>query len=343
MAKQTKLTRILSIDGGGIRGIIPGQILVALEEKLKKLDNNPDGKIADYFDLIAGTSTGGILTCIYLCPSKDNPKHPRFSASEAVDLYLERGDDIFDISFWQKIRSVGGITDEKYDESELEEALHDYLDDLMLKDLIKPSLITSYDIKNRKGHFFKSHRAKTDKSYNFLVRDAARATSAAPTYFEVARAKSEANITYPLIDGGVFVNNPALCAYAEARTLKFDNINKPKAAEMVILSLGTGNVDKPYYYKNAKDWGAIEWIVPVIDIMMSGVAETVDYQLKQIYDAVEKPNQYIRISPELGSANSAMDDASLKNLKALKKAGVDSAIKHDKELTELAELLITNK
>jgi patatin-like phospholipase/acyl hydrolase len=344
MANQTKLTRILSIDGGGIRGIIPGQILVELEEKLKKLDNNPDGKIADYFDLIAGTSTGGILTCIYLCPSKTDPKRCRFSANEAVELYLERGDEIFDISFWQKIRSVGGISDEKYDEKELEEALDDYLGKLMLKELVKPSLITSYDIKNRKAHFFKSHRAKTDKRYNFLVKEAARATSAAPTYFEVARVKSEANITYPLIDGGVFVNNPTLCAYAEARTQKFDTSrNKPKAADMVILSLGTGNVDKSYYYKNAKKWGAVEWIVPIIDIMMSGVAETVDYQLKQIYDAVGKPNQYIRISPELGDANSAMDDASTENLKALKKAGIESAIKHDKELNDLAKLLIANK
>jgi len=344
MAEQTKLTRILSIDGGGIRGIIPGQILVALEDKLKKLDNNPDGKIGDYFDLIAGTSTGGILTCIYLCPSKEDPKRPRFNAKEAVDLYLERGDEIFDISFWQKVRSGGGITDEKYDESELEEALNDYMGELMIKELIKPSLISSYDIKNRKAHFFKSHRARTDKNYNFLVREAARATSAAPTYFEVAKVKSEAMITYPLIDGGVFVNNPALCAYAEARTQKFDRFrNKPKAADMVILSLGTGNVDKPYYYKKAKNWGAIEWIVPIIDIMMSGVAETVHYQLNQIYDAVGKPEQYLRISPELGKANSAMDDASMKNLQELKNAGINSALKYDKELTSMAELLIANK
>ncbi len=344
MANQTKLTRILSIDGGGIRGIIPGQVLVALEEKLKTLDNNPDAKIADYFDLIAGTSTGGILTCIYLCPSEKNPKRPRFSAKEAVDLYLERGDEIFDISFWHKVRSGGGITDEKYDEAELEEALNDYMGSLMIKDLLKPSLITSYDIKNRKAHFFKSHRAKKDPGYNFLVKEAARATSAAPTFFEVARVKSELNITYPLIDGGVFVNNPTLCAYAEARTQKLDSFrNKPKAAEMMILSIGTGNVDEPYYYKKAKNWGAIQWIVPIIDIMMSGVAETVHYQLNQIYDAVGKPDQYLRISPELGDASSAMDDASMKNLKALKKAGTDSAQQFDSELTAFAELLIANR
>ena len=339
-----KLTRILSIDGGGIRGIIPGQILVALEEKLQQMDNNPDACLADYFDLIAGTSTGGILTCIYLCPSEDDPKKPRFSAKDAVELYLNRGDEIFDVSFWHKVRSAGGITDEKYDEGNLEEALEDYLDDLMLSDLIKPSLITSYDIKNRKGHFFKSHRAKKDKSYDFRVRDAARATSAAPTYFEVARVKSADNLVYPLVDGGVFVNNPALCAYSEARTTKFDSFrNKPKAAEMAILSIGTGNEDESYEYKKAKDWGAVQWIVPIIDIMMSGVSQTVDYQLKQIYDAVGRPKQYMRISPDLFGADTKMDNASMKNLKALKQAGIENAKKYDKQLTDFAKILIDNK
>ncbi len=102
MPTNTKLTRILSIDGGGIRGILPGQILVSLEKILKTLDNNPDAHIADYFDLIAGTSTGGILSCMYLSPDKDRPDRPRFSAQKAVELYLDRGDEIFDISFWQK-------------------------------------------------------------------------------------------------------------------------------------------------------------------------------------------------------------------------------------------------
>ena len=90
MAETKKLTKILSIDGGGIRGVIPGQILVRLEEKLKTLDKNPHARIADYFDLIAGTSTGGILTCLYLCPESAKSKRPRFSAQDAVDLYLDR-------------------------------------------------------------------------------------------------------------------------------------------------------------------------------------------------------------------------------------------------------------
>jgi patatin-like phospholipase/acyl hydrolase len=209
---------------------------------------------------------------------------------------------------------------------------------------LKPCLVTAYDIKNRKGHFFRSHKAKLRDDYNFLVREAARATSAAPTYFEVARVKAADKKIYPLIDGGVFVNNPTLCAYSEARSWKFDEFrNKPKAANMAILSLGTGGADKKYEYKKAKDWGAVQWIVPVIDIMMSGVADTVNYQLTQIYDAVGKPDQYLRISPKLYTAESSMDNASAKNLDDLKNDGSRNAKEHDKELEDFAKLLIANK
>ena len=80
---------------------------------------------------------------------------------------------------------------------------------------------------------------------------------------------------------------------AEARsTFK----GRPKAKDMAILSLGTGYKKKPYNYRRAKDWGQLGWARPVIDIMMSGVSETVDYQLKQIFDAVGKPKQYLRIN-----------------------------------------------
>lgn len=78
--------RILSIDGGGIRGILPGLILVCLEEKLKIKSGNPNARLGDFFDLVAGTSTGAILSAAYLCPN-DKGK-PKFSAQEAVNFYL---------------------------------------------------------------------------------------------------------------------------------------------------------------------------------------------------------------------------------------------------------------
>ncbi len=328
--------RILSLDGGGIRGIISGQILVALEKKLKKKSKNSKATIANFFDLVAGTSTGGILACLYLCPKKPGSTQAKFSASEAVDLYLERGDEIFDISLWHRISSGGGLTDEKYSADELEEALEDYFGDLKLSQLLKPCVVTSYDIRRRRAYFFRQHRAKKSARFDFLVKDVARATSAAPTYFEVARVKSDTSIPYPLVDGGVFANNPALCAYAEARNLN----GKPTAKDMFLLCLGTGKIEKPYHYKEAKDWGLVEWVKPVLDIIMSGVAETVHFQLQQIYNAVGKPDQYVRIEPDLLDASPEMDDASIENLNALKVAGQACAEENDDLLERVADQLI---
>ncbi len=333
---MAKFTRILSIDGGGIRGIVPGQILVYVEKLLKEVSGNDRTRIADYFDLIAGTSTGGILTCVYLCPAPDDPTTPRFSAEEAVELYLERGDEIFDVPMWHKFKSGGGVFDERYPAEGLENVLEDYLGILELKSLIKPCLITAYDIKRRQAHFFTQHDAKDNAGQNFYVRDVARATSAAPTYFECALVKSFSNITYPLIDGGVFANNPSLCAYAEARGFP----NSPTAKDMVLLSLGTGQSKVPYYYREAKDWGLAEWAKPVIDIMMSGVSETVDYQLQQMYAAVRKPNHYLRIQPQLRHASPEMDNASMENMAALKELGSYTAEEKKKELAAFAKLLV---
>ena len=337
MAKtKQKLTRILSIDGGGIRGIIPGQILVKLEEKLRKTTANKNARIADHFDFIAGTSTGGILTCAYLCPDKKDPLRPKFTAEEVVNLYLERGDEIFDIPLKHKIRTAGGISDEKYPVKELEEALNDYFGETKLSQLLKPCLVTSYDIKRRQGHFFTQQDAIKKEGWDYFVKDVARATSAAPTYFECSKVKSMTNINYPLIDGGVFVNNPALCAYAEVHN-KFD----VTAKEMVILSIGTGYEKQAYNYNQSKDWGMLGWIKPILNIMMSGVSEVVDYQLRQIYSAVKAPEQYLRINTEFPiNVNSDMDDASQENLNALKELGTETAQRFDDQLDKFVKFLV---
>ena len=306
---------VLSIDGGGIRGIIPGQILTHIESLLKEIYDDPNYRIADHFDLFAGTSTGGILACAYLIPDYGRPK---FSAKEVVDLYFERGDDIFNIPLFHRLRSAGGVLDEKYPEQGLEEALEDYFGNLKLVDLLKPTLITAYDIKRRKAHFFTQHDAH-EPDHNFFLRDIARATSAAPTYFEVSKIKSDSNKYYPLIDGGVFANNPALCAYAELRNKFSTRERKLTASDILLLSIGTGQTKNSFAYDEAKDWGLAKWIKPALDIMMDGVADTVDYQLGQIFDAADVPDQYLRINGELpANIDPAMDCVEPNNLKALK-------------------------
>lgn len=346
---MTKKIRILSIDGGGIKGILPGVILDYIESRICE-KAGADKRLSDYFDLIAGTSTGGILSCIYLVPG--NNGRPKFTAKQAVDLYTEKGHEIFDLDIWQKLSSGFGTIDEKYSADNLESNLNEYFGDARLSQLLKPCLITSYEITKRAAFFFTSVDAVKNEVDDFLVKDVCRATSAAPTYFETAKIKSIFGAPYYLIDGGVFANNPALCAYAEARKIEFSKILKdkkkpdnPTAKDMIFVSIGTGATGKPYLYKDAKGWGAIGWLLPIIDILMSGNSETVSYQLKQMYDTLspEDKKDYFRLEPSIEGAKSAMDNASPENIKELVAAGKRYVSDHDEELNLIVDRLIENE
>ncbi|MFD0932228.1 CBASS cGAMP-activated phospholipase [Psychroflexus salinarum] len=336
--------RILSIDGGGIRGILPGMIMTRLEEKLQNHSNDENTRLADYFDFFAGTSTGGILTLSYVIPDKKG--RPLLTAKQSVDLYLDRGNAIFDVNLWQNVNSLFGIADEKYDEHELEKALQDTFKDCWLSDLIKPCIISAFNVTNGKPHFFKQHKS-ANKIFNFKVKDVARATSAAPTYFEVARVNNQLGTPYPLIDGGVFANNPTMVAYSEARNMTFEGkTTRPTAKDMMIVSVGTGSQSKSYKYEDAKNWGQLEWIKPVIDIMMSGSSISTDYHLNQIFDTLDEKDKtyYYRLEPKVITAENAMDNATPDNLQRLK----DDALTYiaepavDAMLNEIAKRLVEN-
>ncbi|MGL5063336.1 MAG: patatin-like phospholipase family protein [Microcoleus sp.] len=342
---MVKYTRILSVDGGGIRGIIPAQVAVSIEKKLQQKSGNPDARIANYFDLIAGTSAGGILTCIYLYPDAENPHKPRWSAEDALNFTIDSGRNVFKTSFWQTMMSLDGLVDEKYPSDVLEKYFRQNFGDCKLSELIKPCLISSYDVERRKTTFFNQMDGRESPEKDYFIRDVARATSAAPTYFEVPRIRSLTNESYALVDGGVFANNPALCAYAEVRhkfRIPDDRPDKgPTAKEMVILSLGTGENEKKYPYEDVKDWGQVEWIEPLIDILMSGISETVNYQLLQIYDAIDRPHQYLRINPNLINEKPlALDDASEDSISQLVRIGKEQAEKYDAELDKFIDLLL---
>jgi patatin-like phospholipase/acyl hydrolase len=275
----------------------------------------------------------------------------RFSTEDALSLYLQKGAGIFHSGLADKITRGWGLWDEKYSVKNLQQDLNDFFGDTTLDQLIKPCLITSYEITARQAVFFTSADA-TDAINNFYVRDVARATSAAPTYFEPAHIKSLSGQEYALVDGGVFANNPALCAYAEIRKTAFSKAlnddrkpDLPTAKDMLFVSLGTGTVQKPYTFDEMKNAGELKWLDPIIDILMSGNSETVCYQLMQLYKTLEGKDRhdYYRIEPPLREALPEMDDASPKNLENLRQAGLWYIDKNKDMLDEIVEKLLEHK
>jgi uncharacterized protein len=287
---------VLSVDGGGIRGLIPAMVLANLEERTGR-------HTAELFDLIAGTSTGGIIALALTVP--DEHGKPRWTANDLVDLYLTEGPRIFHHSIGRMLESGLGLLDEKYDAKPLEQALHTYLGDAMISQAVTDVLVTSYDLEHRKPFFFKTDHAKASAQHDWPMRDAARATAAAPTYFEPEKLTADGT-TFALCDGGVFAANPAMCAYAEAR-------RRHPRAEIRLLSLGTGQLTKPLHYEDVKGWGLIEWARPLFDVVFDGVSDATEYELEQLLPAAD----YTRLQIELIGASDSLDNASEPNLEHL--------------------------
>ncbi|MFA4858651.1 MAG: CBASS cGAMP-activated phospholipase [Candidatus Margulisiibacteriota bacterium] len=311
--------KILSIDGGGIRGIIPAIILAEIEKRTGR-------PTADLFDLVAGTSTGGILA---LGLTKAGPDcRPEFSAEKLIDLYEKEGKNIFSRPFWRSLLSLDRFVGKKYPSDGIAKVADQYFGKARLKNALKDVIITSYEIEQRVAWFFKSRKAKVDPQYDFNIKDIALATAAAPTYFEPHKVIPDTLPGYlAFVDGGVFANNPAMCAYAEAKA------THPEAQEFILVSLGTGTRTEPLPYNRAKKFGMAQWAVPILDVIFDGVADTVDYQVTQL------PLKYYRFQTPINKENGEMDDTSSKNIEALKEFARKIIVEQNDLLNDLCRQL----
>lgn len=319
------MRRILSIDGGGIRGIIPAMVLAKIEQKMGK-------PISHMFDLIAGTSTGGILALGLTKP--DAKLNPQFKAVDLLALYEERGAAIFHKASWKKYLPVGNIFEEKYAVAGIESVLDEYFGDTHLKRALTNVIITSYEIERRFPFFFRSERASQDSHHDFPMKIVARATSAAPTYFEPARVETEGLAGYyALVDGGVYANNPSLCAIVEAQRLF-------GSEECLMLSIGTGALTRPLPYLKARKWGVAQWAKPVLDMTFDGVSSTTDFYFRQTLPRGEdRLRRYFRLQPVLDQSLQDLDNASPSNIRGLKLLAESFIRQSADDIDELCSLL----
>lgn len=263
--------RVLSLDGGGIRGLFTAELLDRLVRQHPPLLRR--------IDLIGGTSTGGILA-LGLAAGH--------SPRRLADFYYQRARQVFAQHWVRRLRPLRRLVRAQYPRTGLESLLAEVLGDLTLADLTKRVVISSYDLArghpaNGRPKFFHNFDPKDGVVGDGHERaaDVALRTSAAPLLFPSYQG---------YIDGGVVANNPAMCTLAQA-------LHPGSAAQtlsqVALLSVGTGsrNFGVP---GETHDWGISQWALPILTILMEGVSEATDYECKQLLGA-----RYLRLNPLL--------------------------------------------
>jgi uncharacterized protein len=320
------MIKILSIDGGGIRGILPAMLLAEIEKRTKKAT-------VELFDLIAGTSTGGILALGLNKPDLDSKEKPEYSAQKLVDLYEKKGTEIFSPNLLDGLwTNAEKILHPQYPFEGLENVLEAYFGDTRLSESLKDVLVTSYDLQRRRPHIFLSSQAKLDLSEDFPMKLVGRAASATPTYFEPLKLnKPNSSDYYTLVDGGVYANNPALYAYVEAKRVYKD------VDDFLLVSLGTGELAERIPYEDARKWGLARWAQPILGIVFDGVGDAVNYQLQQLIPH----DKYYRVQPPIPkNIDERMDNAKPENIGSLKLLADDLIYTHSQTIDMLCELLV---
>jgi uncharacterized protein len=303
--------RILSIDGGGIRGIIPAMIIQELLGSRR---------VQDVFHIVAGTSTGGIIACGLAKPTPIDLK-------DIVGLYVDHGGEIFKKPVLEAVHYVYGP---KYKPNALEGFLASqlggsYLSEVKGVELLVPSYALSLPKPDAQGNtcapmFFRSWQARglllgenaRAEEYDFTLDAIARATSAAPTYFPPATISNKAGQPFTMLDGGVFANNPTMCAMVEAYRLYH-------ARKFKVVSIGTGSAPMRIDATTASRWGDVFWAAPMISIFTEGSSQTVAAETDELLGNVHWrfDVSLTTAAPQAKVVDPAMDDASPANIQAL--------------------------
>jgi patatin-like phospholipase/acyl hydrolase len=265
--------RILSLDGGGIRGVLTVTLL-------ERLEAAQPGFLAAT-ELFAGVSTGAILA-LGLAAG--------LSPSMARELYELKGDQVFADSLLDDILDLGRLRGAEYSNVGLKRELTAQFGDMTLGDLPKRVLVVSFDLDNEatspgalrtwKPKFFHNFPGSGSDAGERVV-DVAMRSAAAPTYFPVYQG---------YVDGGVVANNPSMCALAQALD---GQTGGQQLSDIALLSVGTGR-NRKYLTAEASDWGLAQWARSLIDIMIEGGTGVGDYQCARLLGP-----RYRRLNPIL--------------------------------------------
>ncbi len=329
MTEETKTFKILSIDGGGIKGLYSATILAEFEKKF-------DCHISDHFDMLCGTSTGGLIALALAL---------RVPASEICDFYIKDGPLIFPSKtklsrIYRFIKQI--LWKGKYSDKELKIALNKMFGNKTIGDSNNLLCIPSYTITEARPFVFKKDHHDLDRDNGVKIVDAALATSAAPTYFPLSEIEYYENKQF--IDGGVWANNPTLLGLLEAlnyfvgKDKEYDNL---KILSISSLSITGG---KPTGLKRQRSF--LNWGNDLFETSMTGQSFFTDFFMQKIQNISDIQIDYLRVpSVEVSSQQESLiqlDIATKKALRLIKGKGKDQADIYKKK-KEIQDFFKTEK
>jgi len=344
--------RIISIDGGGIRGIIAARILAAIEARARR----PIGRSAD---LIAGTSTGGLLALALALPGDHNSElgiGPP-SAEALCDVYMRMGGEIFrpregiaslvapiggprwGAADWVlKLRDRLGIDkrdpgNARYCAEGLEAVLRRLLGERRLHETTPDVLVASYDVSRSEPVIFRSRMARESDAEDFPMRVVARASSAAPTFFPPLRLLAH-GFERVLVDGGLIANNPTMLALTDA-------LASGQPGEISVVSVGTGSpgvgVPQTFDETSTRPWPFV--IKDLVTAQFDGASALTHGQIVEAARQSDGRIRYVRLQPDLGPVSAAMDDVSPGHLAGLRSVADAFLSGHSAQIEEAVRVL----
>jgi patatin-like phospholipase/acyl hydrolase len=322
--------RILSLDGGGIRGVISAKILEEVERQIREIKGQ---SLDQYFDMVAGTSTGSILTA-GIASKK--------TAKQLIEIYQKTGEVIFPYKkskFPGILQSlISMVSPPKYTHEGLIKCLRSELGEVKIKEIESPIiLIPAYDMQYRNTTFFTNcHPDVGDRWYDDTpLWEICVCSSSAPTYFpayELRPYNTEkfGNWSFPHIDGGVSANNPALAAISQVikisqsksvapevkQKYKLDNLTLD---DISVLSIGTGQTGEPFEYQDLKNWKTLDLMSHVVDVFMEPTSEIASTICRQIIGGFES-SRYLRLQFDLNERFKPKTNETYKDTRELVKA-----------------------
>ncbi|XP_075513570.1 patatin-like protein 6 isoform X2 [Primulina tabacum] len=315
MKSQRGKICILSIDGGGMQNILSGKALAYLETALKNRSGDANARVADYFDVAAGSGVGGIFTAMLF--ATNDQKRPIFDADDTWKFLAAEGNKFYRSAkprnskgnIFKRVFSKTGVAGSAT--SGLEKAMRDAFKDektgrsLTLKDTLKPVLIPCYDLTSTAPFLFSRADALETDSFDFNLWEVCMATSSEPGIFDPVSMRSVDGATRCVaVDGGLAMNNPTAAAITHVLHNKQEFPFVRGVEDVMVLSLGAGEqlLSGSFDYEQVKKWKAKDWARPLARISGSGSAELVDHAVAMAFGQSRVSN-YVRVQANGSNTN----------------------------------------